>query len=487
MKFIRVIALFMSAVALLSMFSACASSVEAEIDTSVTEAETEEEAMPSVEKNNYNDEFYLSILDDVNPPDYYWVEESEGDALSEAIYARQEKVMNYLGVSVISKMAGDYNNYIEPFKNTVINKDGSVDTLLSHVNQGVAGLISGIYLRSFDNLPGVDIEADHWNHEFMDTLSIAGKYYLGFSDFNILYTHVIAFDKKMLEKLSLDGYSEIELYDSVRNYEWTIDRLLELATLGYQEKSSGNIYGLTGQQWVPWIGFLHAADINLVEIAEDGTYQISIMNEKNKEKTADLTEKLKEFVRSKKGQFTTPDGNSVPSPDARLTNGRALMSLTSTYGLVDLLDYEISFGVLPYPMYDENQKDVGYRSLQWGGYLCVPSYLRNEDMTGETLEVLSFYSDKVKVTFYEKLLGKQVAEAPDDRQMLDLIWDGVCADFGQTFADEAAGLLYLFPNVTDPHKPYELVSYHASVMGSGNRNINAFVRKVEKASNRLNH
>ena len=487
MKFFRVIALFMSAVALLSVFASCESAVGTENNTSVTETETEEEAMPSVEKNNYNDEFYLSILDDVNPPDYYWVEESEGDALSEAIYDRQERVLNYLGVSILSKSAGDYNTYVEPFKNTVMNKDGSVDTLLSHVNQGVSGLISGVYLRSFDNLPGADIEADHWNHEFMNTLSIAGNYYLGFSDFNILYTHVIAFDKAMLERLALENYSEAALYESVRNYTWTIDRLLELATLGFQEKSGGNIYGLTGQQWVPWIGFLHASDINLVELGDDGQYKISIMSEKNQEKTADLVDKLKEFVRSKRGQLTTPDGVSVPSPDAKLSNGRALMSLTSTYGLVDFLDYEISFGVLPYPMYDENQKDVGYRSLQWGGYLCVPSYLRNEDMTGETLEVLAFYSDRVKVTFYEKLLGKQVAEAPDDRQMLDIIWDGVCADFGQTFADEASGLLYLFPTVTDPSKPYELVSYHASVVGAGNRNLNAFARKVAKASSKLNH
>ena len=77
MKFFRVIALFMSAVALLSVFASCESAVGTENNTSVTETETEEEAMPSVEKNNYNDEFYLSILDDVNPPDYYWVEESE--------------------------------------------------------------------------------------------------------------------------------------------------------------------------------------------------------------------------------------------------------------------------------------------------------------------------------------------------------------------------------------------------------------------------
>ena len=52
------------------------------------------------------------------------------------------------------------------------------------------------------------------------------------------------------------------------------------------------------------------------------------------------------------------------------------------------MDYDISFGVLPYPMWDEKQKDVGYRSLQWGGYLCIPSYTRNLNMIGDTIERL---------------------------------------------------------------------------------------------------
>ena len=41
-------------------------------------------------------------------------------------------------------------------------------------------------------------------------------------------------------------------------------------------------------------------------------------------------------------------------------------------------------------------------------------------MVGETVELLAYYSDDVNVAFYEKLLGKKVADAPDDRRMLEL-------------------------------------------------------------------
>jgi len=145
--------------------------------------------------------------------------------------------------------------------------------------------------------------------------------------------------------------------------------------------------------------------------------------------------------------------------------------LTSTNHLPNLLNYEINFGVLPYPMYDENQKDVGYRSLQWGGYTCVPSYVNNMDMVGDTLEMLAFYSDNVNEAFYEKLLGKQVAESPVDKKMLQIVWDGICTDFAQTYfgAISNTQILYMLPELVKPERTASLSSYIASAEKSVNK------------------
>ena len=60
--------------------------------SSETGSEKETEVFPDVEKKNYDKEFYLHIIPDVNPVDFYWVKESKNDILSDAIYTRQEKV-----------------------------------------------------------------------------------------------------------------------------------------------------------------------------------------------------------------------------------------------------------------------------------------------------------------------------------------------------------------------------------------------------------
>ena len=481
MKFCKFLALVLALASILSVFAACDSGSEQVTENSGNDASNEEVYPSTVAKNNYGDEFYLSILDDVNPPKYYWVEETENDAMSEAVYARQEKVRKYLGVEIYATGIGlNHDDYIAPFKTAVKNKDGSVDTLLTHVSTGVCSLLSESYLRDFNDMPGINLEADYWNKDFMDSIAIADKNYLGFSNFNILYTNVVAFNKDMMDQYA-DNLDK-SVYELVEDKEWTLDTMMGLAQLVAIDrtgdgKTDDDTFGLTGNQWVPWIGFLHASNINLVEMDESGAYKVAVMNEKNKEKMSQLVDKLKALSSSDYGYFQF---RTTAAPKVPLVSGRALMQLSATYDLVGYLDSDVTFGVLPYPMWDTNQAKVGYRSLQWGGYLCIPNYLDNEEMTGETLEVLSFYSDEVMITFYEKMLGKQVADIPDDRKMLDIVWDSVCTDFGQTFTDEC-GTLYLLPYVTWPgSEGKELVSYVKGLESSSNKRIKKFVAIVSK-------
>ena len=408
--------------------------------------------------------------------------------MSEAVFARQEKVYKYLGVEILAtQAAGGHTQYTQGFKTSVMNKDGSVDTLMTHVHSGVAGLVAEMYLQDFGEVPGIDLDQDYWNKDFMESIAIADNYYLGYSNYNILYTHVVAFNKDMMEQYA--SSMEKSIYELVEDYEWTLDEMLALAQLVSSDrtadgKTEDDTFGLTGQQWVPWIGFFHASNINLVEMNEKGEYVISIMSSTNSEKTADLVSKLKEFSASKYGFFEFPSGGSISSCRVPLSTGRTLMQLTGTNSLESLLDYEITFGVVPYPMYDTNQKDVGYRSLQWGGYIAIPSYLNNAQMVGETLELLAFYSDDVMITFYEKVLGKQVADVPEDRKMLDIIWDSVCTDFAQTYLDECPSSLYFLCYVTWPGEGgKEPLSYLASFERGSNRKLQQFVKVVEKKSN----
>lgn len=480
-RYLKWLLLLLAVCMALSSFAACDGMFTEDIPDTPSEG-TDDELKPDIAEKNYNKEFYLWIMDDTNKPEYHWVDKGGGEVLSEAVFARQQKVYNHIGVEVIGTVRTEnYLTYAEPFKTAVKIKDGSVDMMLSHNYAGVPSLITENYLADVASLSGINVEADYWNREFMEDLSIADKYFLGFSDFNILYTHVITFNKTMM-----DQYESVlpkSVYDMVRSYEWTFDQMLSLAQLVSVDKTGDgktpdDTFGITGRHWNEFPGFIHASNIKIVEKDETGNYTLSLMNEIYSEKTTALVEKLKELSASKYSYFdyNTTTGMSVP-----LTSGRTLLHLTPSFNLASYLQHDISFGVLPYPLWNTAQKDVGYRHLQWGGYITVPSYLKDEDMAGETLELLSFYSNDVKTAYYEKMLGKQVADAPDDRDMLSIIWDSVCTDFAQTYCDAIGGsdLLYLMPVVTEPNSNKNISSSVAGMQRSTNRAIANFITKVE--------
>ncbi|MBQ8407986.1 MAG: hypothetical protein IJY39_03900 [Clostridia bacterium] len=489
----KLIALFLALIMTLSVFVACDGGKEDETkeqqsnDAASNEAttEVEAEAKPDVAENNYGADFFLCIMTDSNSMDYHWVEESENDVLSEAIFARQEKVRDYLGVEVVgTKHTGSHTNYTEPFKTAVKNKDGSVDTLITHVYEGVPSLVSENYLADLASVPGINLEADYWNQEFMEDLSIGDKNFLGNNDFNILHTHVITFNKDMMDQYA--DSLEKSVYDLVRDYEWTIDQMIELANLVYIDqtadgKTPDDTFGISGRQWNEFPGFLHASNINIVEMDASGQYKVSLMNETNAAKTTELVDKLLNLSKSNGAWFDymTTSVDTVP-----ITTNRTLMHLGASTRLVGYLDYDINFGVLPYPLWDTAQKDVGYRHLQWGGYITVPAYVNNIQMVGETLEVLAFFSTDVKTAYYEKMLGKQVADVPDDSQMLAIIWDTVCCEFAQTYCQTLGGsqLLYMMATVTEANTSSNIASTVAGLERSANTSITKFMKKVEKAS-----
>ena len=133
-------------------------------------------------------------------------------------------------------------------------------------------------------------------------------------------------------------------------------------------------------------------------------------------------------------------------------------------------------------MFDEAQKDVGYRTLQWGGYICVPTYLTDRNMVGDTLEMLAFYSQDVHVAFYEKLLGKQASESPDDTRMLDIVWDNLCTDFAQTYYGTLLDtqILFIVPRLTYEDTTNNLASFVAGQENTVNKKIEKFIALASK-------
>ncbi len=445
---LKILFLAMALLMLLTAFVGCNNSKDPEDDTDddyydEDESDGEDYVFPDVEKKNYNADFTMYLFRVNNFSEYYVIDESRGTPMDEAVYARQEKVKKWLGVELVNRVDDTlgWKAYYSIVQDAVLNRDGTLDMMLSHYNGAVDTLVAESLLKDLNELQGVDLDAEYWNASAMDSLELKGHRYLGYGDCNILTTYVITFNKGMLDKYSsADVLGGKTLYDMVRDYEWTFDKMISIANLvSYIDSDSDGIksvddtYGFAASPSEPYISLIHAAGMNIMEQDASGAYKIALNGDKYQARLKTLIDKLSELSKSENSFLSTKiarphDDTTAP----KLASGKVLMSIYDTTHLTDYLSTKgLNFGVLPLPMFDSAQRQ--YRALQYGGYICIPVYLKNEQMVGETLEMYNFYSSNVEITFYEKVLGRQVADAPDDAEMLELVRNNVCTDVGFTY------------------------------------------------------
>ncbi|MBE6583696.1 MAG: hypothetical protein E7649_01760 [Ruminococcaceae bacterium] len=415
------------------------------------------EYFPDVEKNNYNDDLNFYVVTQ-GEQDFYVLEESNGSPMDEAVYARQERIRRYLGVSMIlySPTGYDWQTYAQAVSNAITNKDGTIDAMIPMNYAQVTKLVSEHYLEDWLEIDGVDLYAEYWNLKAMEELELKGRCFFALGDCIILNTYIVGFNKDMYAKYKdNEVFGGKTFYDLVYDYEWTWEKMIEISSLVYLDrtgdgKTLDDTYGFSSNGWEFSTSIIQACGMKLLEMDEAGNWKMAINNSTNYPKMQKLVEILSEWYKSENAYVAFKSASWESEPVVSMTSGRTLMSFGSTANLESWLDYDIDFGVLPYPMYDTNQK--AYYSLQWSGLLALPTYMTDPQMSAETMEMFCFYSDPVRVTFYEKLLGKQVSDAPEDADMLDIIWDSLCLDIGQTFCqvDYALPIPYTLSLTTDP-------------------------------------
>ncbi len=486
---VRIFLLLISAALLLLSFGGCN---ELDEDGTVHKAEEEidDSFFPDVEKNDYGLDFNIlasSIGGDnrAGVGIYYQIDEDEnsGSPIDEAVYARQDKVERYLGIDILKVRVIDTNLwrdiglYVE---RAVQSMDGTID--LAYVGSYSSSCVSNNAIRDFYELERIDLDADYWNKGVMESLEINGASYLGINDFTLIDAFCVSFNKEMLAlyESSLDK----SVYDTVRDNEWTFDKMIDIANLVYIDrtgngKTDDDVYGIRGRCWHPFCGFMPAADIPTMVLDESGAYIVAINQPKYFEKSDDLIEKLRALRDSNASFFHY----QPPNDTCEVVKDKCLMFLSETKDLETYLMYNAEFGVLPYPMYDTAQaKTVGYQTLNWGGFLTVPSYVKNQNMVEDALEMLAFYSANVTLTYYEKLLGKQVADMPDDAAMLDIIWDGATCDVGFAYIDAlglgTSGLSYMCSDLVLPDSTQNLSSYINSKAPVANAAFRKFLRSI---------
>ncbi len=447
---IRLLALLLS---LMTVLTAVACGVtDGDTDTTASDmSENEEDTAykPDIAVKNYEEDFNI-VIGGTFSKDSIAIEELEeakaGD-LETAVYERGIKIKDHLGVNLVHQDAGDWIAYAANVSKTVQAGDDSYQLVLTHVYQGLTDLVTSNALYDMGELDAINLDAPYWASELMEEIKIEDKYLLGYNDLCLSCVKLVVFNKDLMKE-----YNLTEPYPDVRNKTWTLDKLIATASVVSADDGDGkwtekDTYGISGWGWVPLISLVTSSDMKIVDRNEVGDFAVAYEN--NSEKMIDLIDKVMAMYNADYSYFWKSQGGTA----LNFADGKCLFQLYDSTSLVTFREETLRFGVLPYPLWDENQAE--YKSLNWNGMMGVPGAIKNPDMVGEVLELLGYYTADVKVAYYEKLLGTKLAEAPDDAEMLDIIWKSQVSDVGIIACNSSGqmdALVYMLPKMCESGK-----------------------------------
>jgi hypothetical protein len=226
-----------------------------------------------------------------------------------------------------------------------------------------------------------------------------------------------------------------DLYQTVRDGKWTYDYCFDMAKQFSRDNGDGvwdtkDSYGAIQNTISNTNVYFTAAGIITCQMKDDGP-EFNIMSKKMN----DVIAKVREFYSQNNTSFVDSFNFSYESVGVPIFfDDRALLYFDSLLHASDFRDEESDFGIIPYPKYNEEQKNYLTYSSQWSLSCTLPVTATNVERTCSILEELSAQSRKLIVpAYYDKTLMGKLKRDEESEEMLNMIFEHLVFDFGMSY------------------------------------------------------
>ena len=477
----KVLALLLALLTVLPLFAACGeekptedTTASTEVSEPVTEAEDTPD-VPAAEELDIAGDFNILVSGNWAWNDYE-SDGTEGTVIDSAIYRRNKYMLDTYGVNITnedivkyasSMGSGDgfmkvYNNYMSGSHDYDAAMVGTYD---------VATLAYNGILHDLNSTPHIDLSKDYWDQKANEDLSMKGQMYYTTGDISLSdnrSTNVLFFNKEMIKMYGLDNP-----YELVKNDKWTFETFSSMVKQVGEDLNQDGVYdgndcfGLLSAN-DDKLAMLAGARERIATINADGEIELSLYSERVVNIYDQYVALCSDFSHVFNWQWNYLTGKSglVASNEDRvamMNTNRALFYFHMMFYIDYLRDIETDFGILPFPKFDETQKEYGHSVSAWHSeFLCVPENVEDYARTGLVLEVLAYEGKKLLTpAYYEKTLVGQYTRDEESAEMLDIIFAtrvfdlGIYYDIG-TYKDRLCNILKegnSLASIYDTYKP----------------------------------
>ena len=384
-----------------------------------------------------------------NNTSWYVMEAETGDVVDDAVLARTRTVEERFNVKVKVVFDGAESWETSSFIKNAINANDDVQDLISfHTVESGLVATSGYYLNWYD-IPHIDFSKPWWPKSNVETLTYNDVCLCAVGDMNMTAIRNIyaIFENK---RLAAD-YDIPELFDTVMDGKWTFDYLVSLTKDVYQDLNGNGVIDNTED----FFGFAASGStgMDVFQWAFD-----NLIFQKNAKGALEFTffnERLDNVITKMRSTFNVYQGIRTDLTDKwnytsnMFYDGKTIFSNSNINKAIVYRDMTDDYAILPYPKYDDQQKE--YRTIADGAHevLSVPVTASDLDFIGTITEAMNAESYKTVVpAYYDVAMKVKGTRDPESVAMLDLIVDSRVFDFGYVY-DGWEGCSFFFTSLVN--------------------------------------
>ena len=387
-------------------------------------------------------------------------DETLSNAINDAVYKKNLYTEQALGITLEPQACKySYNEtsyYIDALKRLIDDPQTPVDIITAD-SRVMPTVFNEGYLSELTALADLDYEKAWWPGDMVDCLSIKDRLFFITGDIstNTLAQMICVFVNKTT--LESRGTKYDDFMNSVLNYEWTLDKMIELCDGMWQNGSDSKKPGPSVDDYFGFVttwyytdGIYNGAGYNYMTQSNKSDEVLKLDSDMLSQSVDDYVSKMVNWGET----YDFYGGNTGSTLYAtNFMEGRSLFCAhVAMYGNT-LQTTELDYAVAPCPLRDDNQKEY-YSSLgtQFNLYgVCSTS--PDLDRAAQTIQCLGYYAyqETTPVIFEVTFKGKY---SKDDYtlEMFDLIRGSLIYDPGKiydSFICGSAGQMWEYypPNI----------------------------------------
>ena len=407
---------------------------------------------------------------------------TDSDNISTAVFERNDRILQTYGVT-ITEILKETASQGSALTNEVSAPTGDFLAMIGATSD-CASFASKGYLWDLnsDAVEYLDFTKAWWDTNMAEGLSFNDRVYFATGDLLTTdndATFVLLFNKQLVTDCGIP-----DLYALVENNEWTMQRMYEFEQTAIQDKNGDgkltyntDVCGLAYTGDVP-SAMLIGGGITL-STKDENDYPVYELNVERAQNIADLGKLI--FAKDYTVDMNNPGDGTGIYEVGQITfgGGHALFFGEVMQSVTRMRGYDVDFGILPYPMYNEQQE--GYYSMMHyyaSSCVAIPKSVNENKlvMVNSMIEAMAYHAvDTLTEQYYEINLKTKGAKDEQSGPMMDKILSGRVYDLSYYYNwSNAFGTLAgcLLPSggksVASTSKTYE-------------RAINRAIEQLEKA------